>query len=91
MLLGVRTVPANFFDIQYFPRDDAQTEDRFSIADTLMDAMDFVALSDGVLIRGSKRSCEIMNGVLHFFVQYHWHLIEPQAMQLVEPMDEKRH
>lgn len=69
------------FDIHYFPesKTDANTE-MHNVADSLLDCMEYVELGEG-LIRGRNMNCEIVDGVLHFFVNYDFHVMRPKPVE----------
>lgn len=75
-LLGGRAFQTNPFDIHYFPQNAGDNGELFSIAEQLLDVLEMITLQDGDRIRGTDRSYEIMDGVLHFFVQFNMHRIK---------------
>lgn len=60
----------NLFDIHYFPKDELnlRTEMR-SVIESLFLSLEYINVLDN-LCRGTKMSYEIIDGVLHFFVNY---------------------
>lgn len=69
-LLGrrrIRTVP---FDICYFPKTAGDNREMQEAAEQMLEALEFIRLGDGGLLRGSKMSWEIVEDMLHFFVTY---------------------
>ena len=60
----------NLFDIHYFPKDElnSRTEMR-SVIESLFLSLEYINVLDN-LCRGTKMSYEIIDGVLHFFVNY---------------------
>ncbi|WP_144511600.1 DUF6838 family protein [Bacillus sp. FJAT-22090] len=59
------------FDIHYFGRGNMDT---YSTADKLMAEMEYIKLLNGDLLRGTKMKGEVVDGVLHFFVNYNFHV-----------------
>ena len=54
-----------------------------NVAAKLYDALEFVRLLDGELVRGSSARHEIINGTLHFFVDYNMFLrLEPALLEM---------
>jgi len=66
--LGARYMRAHSFDIHYFPRDNAN-EEAHDMAEKLYDALEWIEYDD-VLYQGRGMNHEIVDGVLHFFVDY---------------------
>ncbi|MFJ7971319.1 DUF6838 family protein [Psychrobacillus sp. NPDC096389] len=63
-----KTLP---FDIHYFGRGNM---DAYGTLDKLMDEMEYIKLLNGSLLRGTKMKGEVVDGVLHFFVHYNFHV-----------------
>jgi hypothetical protein len=70
----------NSYDIHYFPSPDSLTprEECEAIAERLYSDMEYVTGEEGGY-RGTGMRHEIVDGVLHFFVQYNYHLIRTKA------------
>lgn len=60
----------NPFIIQYFPKIDNDNIELLKVAEQLSEGLEFITLLDGSLVRGSKISYEIVDGILHFKVSY---------------------
>ncbi|RXZ77251.1 hypothetical protein EBB07_33810 [Paenibacillaceae bacterium] len=77
--LGRRYMRQHTFDVHYFPQgfdaDDqvAENEEMHGVAESLYDRLEYIECNG--LIRGTKMRHEIINGVLHFFVDYNIHLM----------------
>ena len=67
--LGTRYFRRHPFDVHYFPAADNKAE-MYTTADTLCAALEYVTLANGDILRGSEVHWEIVDGVLHFFVNY---------------------
>ena len=67
-MVGNRYYRNQSFDIHYFPKTD-NTSELNEISDKLMNALEYIEF-DGGLLRGTKMHSEIVNGVLHYFVDY---------------------
>ena len=59
------------FDIHYF---GPGYMDAYSTANKLMSEMEYIKLINGDLLRGTKMKGEVIDGVLHFFVNYNFHV-----------------
>ncbi|WP_342409827.1 DUF6838 family protein [Paenibacillus sp. FSL R10-2778] len=70
----------NPFDVHYFPQQEsaAPREECELISEQLYSELEYVTGHDG-LYRGTGMRHEIVDGVLHFFVEYNVHLIRDKA------------
>lgn len=66
--LGLRSKRDVNFDIHFFPSEGSEQIN--SVAQTLLDEMDIITLSDGDLVYGYNLRTEVADDVLHFFVNY---------------------
>lgn len=68
--IGTRALLNNHFVIQYFPEseDDSRGE-CYSVGEKMYECLEVIRV-DGFLLRGTEMKFEIMDGVLHFFVDY---------------------
>lgn len=71
-----KTLP---FDIHYFGHGNI---DAHNTADKLMNEMEYIKVINGDLFRGTKMKSDIINGVLHFFVNYNFHVYK-----ITDPLD----
>lgn len=69
-LLGRRYQRSHSFDIHYFAESNEELHD---MAEQLYDKMELISLG-GSFIRSTGMRHEIVDGVLHFFVDYNFHL-----------------
>lgn len=67
------------FDIHYF---GPGYMDAYSKASKLMKEMEYIQLLNGDLLRGTKMKGEVIDGVLHFFVNYNFHVYK-----VTDPLD----
>lgn len=75
-LLGQRYLRNHSFDIHYFAGSNLALHE---MAEQLYDKLELISL-DGGLVRGRGMRHEIVDGVLHWFVAYNFHV-----MRSVEP------
>jgi hypothetical protein len=66
--LGPRYMRTHSFDVHYFPLD-GQNEDAHDMAEKLYEALEVIEYN-GVQYRGTNMNHEIVDSVLHFFVDY---------------------
>ena len=82
-VIGKRYFREQPFDIHYFPSTNDSTEIN-DVADRMNDAMEYI-LMDVDLLSGTKMSHETIDNVLHFFVNFNFHVYkEPEA---IDPME----
>ena len=89
-ILGRRYRQDNPFDIHYFP---SQTEQRQSemdmVADRLFETLEYITLEDGALLRGTGMRYEIIDNVLHFFVDFNCHLFRQEEKENMETLESR--
>lgn len=61
------------FDIQYFPHEVKLTHEVNSVVGILNTGLEYIQIEDG-LLRGTELKHEVIDGVLHFFVNYNLRL-----------------
>jgi hypothetical protein len=65
-----RSFRTNGFNVQYFPRSSNEKNTEINnVIETLMDGLEYISVDDS-LIRGSKMKSEVVDCVLHFFINY---------------------
>lgn len=85
-LLNTRSKRLLPFDILFFPnKGNSQCH---SVSDTLMNEFDMIKSVDSVLFRGTKMRSEIVDGVLHFFVNYNYiAMVQEEKMDSMESLE----
>lgn len=69
-VIGLRFFKEHPFDIHYFPSKDGGNQEIQDVASTLFEALEYITLLNGDLVRGTEMHYEKVNDVLHFFVKY---------------------
>lgn len=69
-MIGARYFREHPFDIHYFPSKDGGNQDIQDVASKLFDALEYITLLNGDLVRGTEMHYEKVDDVLHFFVKY---------------------
>lgn len=70
LFFGKRYFRRSPFCIQYFPEDSLhEKEECYAVAERLFRCLECLE-ADGWRVRGTKRNYEIVDGILHFFVNY---------------------
>lgn len=87
LMIGQRYFLQNGMVIQFIPDESEQvSKDVYEVAEVLMDGMEYITLSGGDLLRGTGRRWQVVDGVLHFFVNYNLFVRRKEGQQ--EPMEE---
>jgi len=73
-LIGSRSFRQHPFDIHYFPEVMNNNNEIQEMASNLYDALEYVTLENGDMVRGTKMNHESIDGVLHFFVNFNMHI-----------------
>lgn len=68
--LGNRVRRVYPFDIQYVPRDPTDNVELQGVAEELLGALEYIELPSGDLVRGREIKYELVDGVLHFFIDF---------------------
>jgi len=85
-LLGQRYQRNHSFDIHYFAGGNEALHD---MAEQLYDKLELISV-DGGLVRGSGMRHEIVEGVLHWFVAYNFHVMRSvEADSLMQSMKQE--
>jgi len=67
--IGTRSLRKNQFVIQYFPHSDDRKGECYDVGEKMLECLEVIPV-DGFLLRGTEMKFEIVDGVLHFFVDY---------------------
>lgn len=77
--LANRYLRQNHFDVMYFPKDSySENSDIHNVTEELFLCLEEIFVLDN-LVRGVKMSPEIVDGVLHFFVNYDMFVKRPET------------
>lgn len=86
-LTGRRYMSRNPFDVQFIPADDTKNADLYTVGWELMNALESIDLPCGDSLRGTSLNFEVVDGVLHCFVNYNLTLIKPTEEVTMETLD----
>lgn len=75
-LIGRRYMSRNPLDVHYIPADSGNNAEMHTVADDLMESLEFITLPNGDQLHGTSMNFEVVDGVLHFFVNYNLPLIK---------------
>lgn len=83
-LLKGRYLATNPFDIHYFPAVMGDNAEMCTVADRLVECLEFITLPDGGMLHGTSMSYQIVDDVLHLFVNFNCTLTRKTS---TEPME----
>jgi len=86
LLIGTRGIWRYPLDIHYFPKQAGNNAELFRVAETLMVALEYIPMPDGLPLRGTSMSYKSVDGVLHFFVNYNPIVIQPKEENPMETL-----
>jgi len=66
-----RYVRSHLFDIHFFSKSN---EEHYAMAESLLGGMEYIEVN-GRLTRGTAMSYQVIDRVLHFFVNYNFHVL----------------
>lgn len=69
-MIGSRKFRSNPFDIHYFPEVNGSNLELQTMASNLYAALSNITLIDGDIVNGSNLHHEVIDGILHFFVNF---------------------
>ena len=69
LFLNKRYFKKNQFCIQYFPETSNKNEECLAVAERLLERLEYLIVNSD-LVMGTKMHYEVIDGILHFFVNY---------------------
>ena len=90
-LIGQRYFRQHPFDVQYFPKDSGNNVELHDEASELYDDLEYITLLNGDLVHGTSMEYEIVDGVLHFKVNYNMFLRKEADLDPMETIDVEEH
>lgn len=88
VFLGKRYFRENGFCLQYLPADkDQAREECNAVAERLYSCLEYITVT-GDLVRGTKMSYEVIDGVLNFFVNYDLFFYKSTSSDAMEEISE---
>ncbi|WP_102815564.1 phage tail terminator family protein [Clostridioides difficile] len=70
-----RELKKNSFDVYYLPRSKDKSFEINEIAEILLEELEYIEIN-GDLVRGTNMNFEVVDNVLHFFVDYNYFTIK---------------
>lgn len=75
--LNRRYYRTHAFDIHFFPKGEEYNREAHDVAERLYEELRELRI-DGALYRGTSMSHEVVDDVLHFFVDINFHVLRPK-------------
>ena len=67
--IGTRYLRRNHFVIQYFPSTDDRKGECYRVSEKMFECLEVIPVDD-FFLRGTEMRFDVVDGVLHFFVDY---------------------
>lgn len=79
--VGKRYFLSQSFDVHYFPKSELNSkQEMLQMAESLFEALEYIDC-DETLVRGTNMKYEIIEDVLHFFVDYNFYVVREQKKE----------
>lgn len=83
-LVGNRYKREYSFDIQYFPENEQSNNEINEVIERLFTSLEYIRV-DGNLVKGTKINGEIVDNVLHFFINFN--MIIKKEIEIIDRME----
>ena len=87
-LVGQKWQQDNMFDVQLF-HSTAKNIQLYTVAEELFEGLEYITLQNGNILRGTSMRFEVVDGVLHFLVNYTVFLQREEQQEYMEVLDMK--
>jgi hypothetical protein len=86
-MVGKRYYREQQFDIEYHPGTEGKNAQIHNIIDKLNDALEVVTM-EGDAFRGTKMHCEVVDDILHIYVNYNFYVYKvAEATDVMESIE----
>lgn len=82
--MGKRHFRTNIFTVLYFPSTSEPMRECNSITERLYQCLEYISIDDD-LTHGTKMTCDVVDGVLNFLINYDMFIVEQEDVG--EPMN----
>lgn len=82
--LGNRYQSNNYFDIKYFTNTEKPAMEYLEVEERMYGCLEWIK-ADGNLTKAVDMKCSVIDDVLHFFVNYNFHVFKQTKQE--EPME----
>lgn len=86
--IGTRYLRKNHFVIQYFPHTVDRKGECYGVGEKMFECLEVIPV-DGFFLRGTDMRFEIVDGVLHFFVDYNGFFRKAERKDTMDAMKTK--
>ena len=86
--VGSRAYREHSFDVHFFPEDREDNDKMMDMADCLEEILLLVKLQDGTMAHGKSLKSEIIDGVLHVYVDYNLFTVRKEEKEKMEKLEE---
>lgn len=76
IVVGKRYEKRNQICIQYFPESEQIQHECNEVAEMLTICLEYIEDEDGSFLHGTGMHYQVVDGILHFFVNYNFHVIK---------------
>jgi hypothetical protein len=79
-VVGNRYLKNHSFDVIFFPvSNGSERQQCYEVQEKLLANLEYITITGtpDLQIRGSNRNAETVDGVLHFFIQFNFHVTKP--------------
>ncbi|HBF2379010.1 hypothetical protein QQO69_17990 [Clostridioides difficile] len=83
---NARELKKNSFDVHYFPKSNDKSFEINEVAEMLLEELEYIEI-DGDLVRGTNMNFEIVDNVLHFFVDYNYFTIKNNDINKMDTVE----
>lgn len=85
--LGNRYKSGNYFDIKYFTETEKPAMEYLEVEEKLYNTLEYIEIEGSPTpTKGTDMKSSVIDGVLHFFVNYNFHVFKQNAPE--EPMQD---
>lgn len=78
--IGTRYLRIHHFVIQYFPSTDDRKGECYNVGEKMLECLEVIPVDD-FFLRGAEMRFEVVDGVLHFYVDYNAFVKKPLQKQ----------
>lgn len=75
--LGNRYKSGNYYDIKYFTETEKPAMEYLGVEEKLYNTLEYIEI-EGSPTKGTNMKSSVTDGVLHFFVNYNFHVIKTE-------------
>ncbi|HGE7939140.1 hypothetical protein BM532_08330 [Clostridioides difficile] len=81
-----RELKKNSFDVHYFPKSNDKSFEINEVAEMLLEELEYINVNED-LVRGTNMNYEIIDNVLHFFVDYNYFTMKSNSTDKMDTVE----